>query len=105
VQKKGERWWEAELYRLRGELRLKQNPSEPSEAQNSFERAIEVAGQQGANLLKLRAIVSLAQLLHGTNHREKTHAMLAETYGGFTEGLDTADLKQAKALLEKLDAK
>lgn len=101
MQKRGERWWEAEIYRLRGELLLKQNPSAP-EAQTSFERAIEVARRQGANSLTLRATISLARLLYATTPREPTRAIIAEIYNCFTEGFDTADLTEAKALLETL---
>jgi predicted ATPase len=102
VQEKGERWWEAEILRLRGELLLKRNPSGLAEAQTSFERAIEIARKQGAKSSELRATMSLARLLRETDRREEARAMLAEIYGWFTEGFDTADLKDAEALLDKL---
>jgi class 3 adenylate cyclase/predicted ATPase len=103
VQEKGERWWEAEIVRLRGELLLKRNPSGLAEAQTSFERAIEIARQQSAKSLELRATMSLARLLDKQGKRDDTRAMLAEIYGWFTEGFDTADLKDAKALLNELN--
>jgi predicted ATPase len=102
VQEKGERWWESEILRLRGELLLKRNPSGLAEAQNSFERAIEIARKQGAKSLELRATTSLARLLDQQDRRDEARTMLAEIYNWFTEGFDTADLKDAKALLEQL---
>ena len=105
VRQNGECCWEAGIYRVRGELLLKQNPSNSTEAQASFERAIEIARKQGAKSLELRATVSLGRLLRNTNRRDEARAMLAEIYNWFTEGFDTADLKEAKALLEQLGAK
>ena len=102
IQSHGERWWEAEIHRLRGELLLKQNPSDLAEAQASLERAVEIARRQGAKSLELRATTSLARLLRDTNRREDARAMLAGIYGWFTEGFDTVDLKDAKALLDEL---
>jgi predicted ATPase len=102
VQEKGERWWGAEIHRLHGELLLKQNPSDLAAAQAWLGRAIELARQQGAKSLELRATVSLARLLRDTDRRDEARAMLAEIYGWFTEGFDTADLKDAKALLEEM---
>jgi predicted ATPase len=102
VQEKGERWWEAEILRLRAELLLKRNPSGLAEAQTSFERAIETARKQGAKSSELRATMSLARLLAKQGRRDESRAMLAEIYGWFTEGFDTADLKDAKTLLDEL---
>jgi predicted ATPase len=90
--------WEAELLRLRGELKS----SDPIEAEADFYRAIAVARSQRARSLKLRATISLARLLSKQAKRNEACAMLAEIYGWFTEGFDTADLKDAKALLEEL---
>jgi predicted ATPase len=104
VQEKGERWWEAEILRLRGELLLKRDPSELAEAQTSFERAIEITRKQGAKSLELRATTSLARLLAKQGQRAEARTMLAEIYGWFTEGFDTADSKDAKALLDELKA-
>src|SRR5216684_297876 len=102
AQEKGERWWEAEILRLRGELLLKRNPSGLAEAQTSFERAIEIARKQSGKSLELRATMSLARLLASQGKRDDARAMLADIYGWFTEGFDTADLKDAKALLDEL---
>jgi predicted ATPase len=73
-----------------------------AEAETYFRNAIEVARRQSARLFELRATVSLARLLRDTNHRDEARTMLAEIYGWFTEGFDTADLKDAKALLNEL---
>jgi predicted ATPase len=102
VEEKGERWWEAEILRLRGELLLKRNPSGLVEAQPSLERAIEIARKQGAKSSELRAAISLARLLRETDRREEARQIITEIYGWFTEGFDTPDLKEAKALLEEL---
>jgi predicted ATPase len=102
VQEKGERWWGAEIHRLHGELLLKQNPSDLAAAQAWLGRAIELARQQGAKSLELRATTSLARLLAKQGKREEACAMLVEIYNWFTEGFDTADLKDAKALLEEM---
>jgi predicted ATPase len=104
LQQSGECFWEAEIYRVRGELLLKQNESNRDEAQASFERAIQIAHAQTAKSLELRATTSLARLLRDTNRRHETRAMLADIYGWFTEGFDTADLKDAKALLDELES-
>jgi predicted ATPase len=93
---------EAELHRLKGELLLKQDPSNAPEAQRCLERAIEIARKQSAKSLELRATTSLARLLAKQGRRDEARVMLAEIYGWFTEGFDTADLKDAKALLEDL---
>jgi adenylate cyclase len=93
---------EAEMHRLKGELLLKQNNSNVEEAQSCFERAIEIARKQSAKSLELRATTSLARLLAKQGHRDEARAMLAEIYNWFTEGFDTADLKDAKALLDQL---
>jgi len=104
VQEKGERWWETEILRLRGELLLMRNPSGLQEAQTSFERSIEIGRKQGAKSSELRATISLARLLASQGRPEEAHAMLAEIYNWFTEGFDTADLQDAKALLDELGA-
>ena len=99
----GHRFQEAELYRLKGELLLKVPRSE-LEAEKYFRRAIEIARGQSARWWELRATVSLARLLRDTGRRDEARAMLAEIYGWFTEGFDTADLKDAKALLDRLES-
>jgi tetratricopeptide (TPR) repeat protein len=85
---------------LRGELRLKQGQSEAAEA--DFREALTLACIMGAKTLELRAATSLARLLRDSGRRNEAHSMLAEIYGWFTEGFDTADLKEAKALLDEL---
>ncbi len=108
VDKTGERFYEAELYRLKGELTLAQSnvqglaSSVQKEAEECFLRAIEIARRQQAKSLELRAVISLARLWQQQGKREEARQMLAEIYGWFTEGFDTADLKEAKTLLEEL---
>jgi adenylate cyclase len=99
----GNRHYEAEIHRLKGELLLKQNDSNAAEAQSCYERAIEIARRQSAKSFELRATMSLARLLAKQGRRDEARAMLADIYGWFTEGFDTRDLKDAKALLEDLN--
>ena len=99
-----DRTFEAEIYRLKSELLLKQNPSSMEEAQRFCERAIEIARKQSAKSLELRATTSLARLLANQGRREQGRAMLAGIYDWFTEGFDTADLIDAKALLDELNS-
>jgi tetratricopeptide (TPR) repeat protein len=98
----GEAMHRAEFYRLKGELLLAGSSTKADEAERAFETAIEVAHQQAARSLELRATISLARLLARNGRGEDARAMLAETYNWFTEGFDTADLKDAKSLLEEL---
>jgi len=100
----GEECGEAELHRLKGELLLRQNDLNAAEAQSCFERALAIARKQSAKSWELRATISLARLLDKQGRRDEARAMLAEIYGWFTEGLDTVDLKDAKALLDELSA-
>ena len=93
---------EAEIHRLKGEVLLKQNESNAAEAQRCFERAIEIARKQSARSFELRATMSLARLLASQGHRDEARMMLADIYNWFTEGFDTADLKDAKVLLDEL---
>jgi predicted ATPase len=95
-----ERFFEAEMHRLKGEL-LKQKAME-TEAEDCFRNAIEVARSQSAKSLELRASMSLSRLWQRQGKQKEARKLLAEIYGWFTEGLDTADLKMAKALLEDL---
>jgi predicted ATPase len=99
------RFYEAETHRLKGELLLKQDDSYASEAKSCFQRAIEIARNQNAKSWELRTSVSLARLLDKQGRRDEARTMLAEIYGWFTEGFDTADLKDAKALLDELNEK
>jgi predicted ATPase len=89
-----------ETLRLRGELRLKIGQTEPAEA--DFREAIALAQKMSAKAWELRATASLARLLAKQGRRDEARTMLAEIYGWFTEGFDTADLKDAKALLNEL---
>jgi predicted ATPase len=96
------RHYEAEMHRLKGELLLRQNNSNTAEVQSCFERAIGIARKQNARSFELRATMSLARLLASQGRRDDARAMLADIYNWFTEGFDTADLKDAKALLDEL---
>jgi DNA-binding SARP family transcriptional activator/predicted ATPase len=100
VEKTNERYYEAELHRLKGELLLMQGVETKAEA--SFHQAIETARRQQAKSWELRAATSLSRLWQRQSKREEAQQMLAEIYNWFTEGFDTPDLKEAKALLEEL---
>jgi predicted ATPase len=102
VESTGERHYEAELHRLKGEL-LRVRDGAGDQAEQSFRTAIRIARGQSAKSLELRATMSLARLLAKQNQRSEARAMLADIYNWFTEGFDTADLKEAKALLDELD--
>ena len=97
-----ERYCEAELHRLKGELLRKHHRD--AEAEQSFRTAIRIAQGQSAKSFQLRATISLARLLAKHSHRDEARSILADIYNWFTEGFDTADLKDAKALLEELSA-
>jgi predicted ATPase len=114
----GVRWWEAELHRLRGELLLRSGvqSSESSvgtyhaalrmphaaEAETCFQQALDIARRHQAKSLELRAAMSLSRLWQQQGKRAEAYEMLTPIYGWFTEGFDTADLQEAKALLEAL---
>jgi predicted ATPase len=120
VDKTGERWWEADLHRLEGELTLHQlkmknakltipetshhaaNTPAEAEAEGYFRKAIEIAQKQQAKSLELRASVSLARLWQSQGRKAEAHRMLSEVYNWFTEGFDTKDLLEAKVLLVEL---
>ena len=108
VKHKDERMWEAELDRLRGELMLTQSRVQrresrvQKEAEECFQQAVEVARQQQAKSLELRAVMSLSRLWQEQGKKEEARQMLLEIYDWFTEGFDTKDLQEAKALLEEL---
>jgi class 3 adenylate cyclase/tetratricopeptide (TPR) repeat protein len=97
----GEAQARSELYRLKGELLLMLHPTEGAQAEACFRAAIETARKQLARLPELRATMSLARLLCDTSRGDEGRAMLAHIYNWFTEGFDTADLKEAKALLDR----
>ncbi len=119
VDKTGERYYEAELYRLKGELSPQSgvrspqskitSPQHPAlntqaepEAEACFLKAIEIARRQQAKSLELRAVMSLSRLWQQQGKKAEARQMLEEIYDWFTEGFDTADLKEAKALLDEL---
>ena len=117
ARRTGYRFYEAELYRLKGELSLKsrqvedksqtsQDKSEvrspESEAEECFLKAIEIARRQSAKSLELRAAMSLSRLWQSQGKKEDARQMFAEIYNWFTEGFDTKDLQEAKVLLEEL---
>jgi len=102
VDKNDERWWEAELHRLKGELLQQQAVPDVSQAETCFQQALAVARHQQAKSLELRAAMSLSRLWQRQGKRTEAHQLLAEIYGWFTEGFDTADLREAKALLAEL---
>ena len=108
IDKTGERYYEAELYRLKGELTLQQArvqrlaSSAQQEAEECFRKAIDIARRQQAKSLELRATMSLARLWQRQGKMAEAHEMLSTIYGWFTEGFDTKDLQEAKALLDEL---
>jgi len=117
VDKNGEHSYEAEIYRLKGQLLLNAEHRMPNaelvhysslsvrrsvEAEECFQKAIDIARRQQAKSLELRAVMSLGRLWQQQGKRDEARQMLAEIYGWFTEGFDTADLQEAKALLEEL---
>ena len=98
----GERWWDAELHRLRGDLVCRLPRPDLDGAERSFRAALSIAREQGTRGFELRAATSLARLLGNDGRREEARELLAPVYDWFTEGFDTADLKEAKALLAEL---
>jgi class 3 adenylate cyclase/predicted ATPase len=102
VETTKERWCEAEINRIAGEIALKSRETDVAKAQSYFERALDVARQQQAKSWELRAAMSLARLWRDQGKVQQARELLAPVYGWFTEGFDTRDLKEAKALLEQL---
>jgi predicted ATPase len=94
--------WDAEIHRLRGELTARLPHPDPAKAEDSFRTALAIAGEQGTRGYELRAATSLARLWREQGRRGEARDLLAPLYGWFTEGFDTADLKDAKALLDEL---
>jgi class 3 adenylate cyclase/predicted ATPase len=97
-----ERYWEAEVCRLRGVLLLKNSMTPPAEAETWLQRALDVARRQEAKSLELRAAMSLSRLWQQQGKRAEAQALLTPIYAWFSEGFDTADLQEAKALLDTL---
>jgi predicted ATPase len=100
VERTGERWFAAELNRHKGQLLLRQRHSEAAE--ELYREALSIAQEQEAKLWELRAAASLARLHRDQGRRAEARNLLAPVYGWFTEGFDTPDLKEAKALLDEL---
>ena len=104
VETTKERWCEAEINRIAGEIALKSPEPDAAKAEAYFERALAVARQQQAKSWELRAAMSMARLWRDQGKRDEARDLLAPVYGWFTEGFDTLDLKEAKALLDELAA-
>jgi predicted ATPase len=115
VERSGERFWEAEIYRLKGELLLKGDGERPVlsalggrnaerewSPEDCFHKAIDIARYQRGKSLELRATVSLCRLWQAQGKQEQARQILAEIHNWFAEGFDTVDLREAKALLEQL---
>jgi class 3 adenylate cyclase/predicted ATPase len=102
VERTNERLWEAEVCRTAGEIVLLAPEPDAAKAEGYFEHALAVARNQQAKSWELRAAMSMARLWHDQGKRQQAHDLLAPVYGWFTEGFDTLDLKEAKALLEQL---
>ncbi len=101
IEATGERWYEAELQRIVGEIALLPPHPNALTAETYFDRALAVARQQQAKSWELRAAMSLARLWRDQGKAQEARELLAPVYGWFTEGFDTRDLKEAKALLEQ----
>jgi tetratricopeptide (TPR) repeat protein len=104
VERSNEKWCEAEVHRIAGEIALKSPAPDTEKAQKYFERALAVARQQQAKSWELRAATSMARLWRDQGKRDEARDLLAPVYGWFTEGFDTLDLKEAKALLDELSS-
>ena len=98
----GEGGWSAEIHRLRGELTGRLPYPDPAKAEDSFRTALAIAREQGTRGYELRAATSLARLWREEGRRGEARDLLTPVYGSFTEGFETADLKEAKRLLDKL---
>jgi predicted ATPase len=102
IEKTGERWYAAEIYRLKGECLLLCSQAQQGEAAACFQQALDIARRQQAKSWELRAALSLARLWRQQGKATDAREVLAPVYQWFTEGFDTADLQQAQALLEEL---
>ena len=102
VQRTGERWFAAELNRQKGQLLLRLG--NPMATEELFRKALSIAAEQGAKFWELRAAVNLARLCREQGRHGEARDLLAPVYGWFTEGFDTADLREANALLDQLGA-
>jgi predicted ATPase len=102
VERLNEKWCEAEVHRMAGEIALKSPAPDTEKAEKYFDRALAVARQQQAKSWELRAAMSIARLWRDQGKRDEARELLAPVYGWFTEGFDTRDLKEAKALVDEL---
>jgi predicted ATPase len=102
TERNNEPFYEAEMYRLKGDALVMAGVDSPSEAESCFQRAIEIARKQQAKSFELRAAMSLARLWRQQGKREEGRGLLKEIYDWFTEGFDTPDLKDARALLDEI---
>ena len=102
VQISNEKWYEADVHRVAGQITLIAPQRDAAKAEAHFERALAVARQQEAKSWELRAAMSMARLWRDQGKQDEARDLLAPVYGWFTEGFDTLDLKEAKALLEEL---
>ena len=99
-----ERWYEAEVHRIAGEIALMSPERDAAKAEACFDQALAVARAQQAKSFELRAAISMARLWREQGKRDEARELLAPIHSWFTEGFDTVDLKQAKALLDELTA-
>ena len=104
VETTNERWGEAEVHRTGGEIALLSPDPDAAKAQTYFERAVIVARRQQAKSWELRAAMSMARLWRDQGKPQQARELLAPVYGWFTEGFDTRDLKEARALLDALSS-
>src|SRR5262249_7262054 len=102
AQQTGEHWTDSFLHCIRGEILLKRDPANTAPTEEAFLTAIAIAQQQKARSFELRAAMSMAQLWRDQGKVQQARELLAPVYGWFTEGFDTRDLKEAKALLDEL---
>ena len=102
TEARGENWWHAAIHRLRGEILLSRSIDDANDAQACFHQALEISRSQDAKSLELRATASLARLWARQGKQDDARPLLADCYAWFSEGFDTADLRDAAALLETM---
>src|SRR6185436_20667740 len=102
AERSQERWCEPEVHRIAGEIALKSPQPDAAKAERYFDRGLTVARVRHAKAFELRAAMSMARLWRDQGKRNEARELLAPVYGWFTEGFDTLDLKEAKALLDEL---
>src|SRR4029077_10202188 len=102
IERTGETWFEADVYRIAGEVALQGPQTDAAKAETYFKHSLAIARQQQAKSWELRAAMSLARLWRDQGKVQQARELLAPVYGWFTEGFDTRDLKEAKVLLAEL---